>query len=166
MSCWPKSSLWRPTSRPHSPWPTVAGANLPGGVIAALPPDRRGAKSPRALIQMATGSGRTCTAVNVAYRLLKFGTAKRILFLVDRGNLGKQAEDEFANFEPPDDPRKFPTLYTVQRLKTNSINPAAKAVITTIQRLYSMLKGEAGFDSDNEEGSAFDTGKPWQGAPP
>ncbi len=120
----------------------------------------------RALIQMATGSGKTFTAVNVAYRLLKFGGAKRILFLVDRGNLGKQAEDEFANFEPPDDPRKFPTLYTVQRLKTNSINPAAKIVITTIQRLYSMLKGEAEFDADNEEGSAFDTAKPWKGEPP
>jgi type I restriction enzyme, R subunit len=120
----------------------------------------------RALIQMATGSGKTFTAVNVCYRLLKFASAKRILFLVDRGNLGKQTEDEFANFEPPDDPRKFPTLYTVQRLKTNSINPAAKVVITTIQRLYSMLKGEAEFDAGNEEGSAFDTAKPWQGAPP
>ena len=121
---------------------------------------------PRALIQMATGSGKTFAAVNVAYRLLKFGNAKRLLFLVDRGNLGKQAEDEFANFEPPDDPRKFPTLYTVQRLKANSINPAAKVVITTIQRLYSMLKGEREFDAANEEGSVFDTAKPWQGAPP
>jgi type I restriction enzyme, R subunit len=122
--------------------------------------------SSRALIQMATGSGKTFTAVNVAYRLLKFGGAKRILFLVDRGNLGKQAEDEFANFEPPDDPRKFPQLYTVQRLKTNSINPAAKVVITTIQRLYSMLKGEPEFDPGNEEGSSFDTAKPWLGEPP
>lgn len=121
---------------------------------------------PRALIQMATGSGKTFTAVNVAYRLLKFGGAKRILFLVDRGNLAKQAEDEFNNFEPPDDPRKFSTLYTVQRLKTNSINPAAKVVITTIQRLYSMLKGEANFDAENEEGSAFDSAKPWKGTPP
>lgn len=120
----------------------------------------------RALIQMATGSGKTFTAVNVAYRLLKFANAKRILFLVDRGNLGKQTEDEFANFEPPDDHRKFPTLYTLQRLKTNSINPASKVVITTIQRLYSMLKGEAEFDAGNEEGSGFDTDTPWQGAPP
>ena len=122
--------------------------------------------NPRALIQMATGSGKTFTAVNIAYRLLKFGGARRILFLVDRGNLAKQTEDEFANFEPPDDPRKFPTLYTVQRLKTNSINPAAKVVITTIQRLYSMLKGDPEFDSGNEEGSAFDSARPWQGDPP
>jgi len=121
---------------------------------------------PRALIQMATGSGKTFTAVNVAYRLLKFAAAKRILFLVDRGNLGKQTEDEFANFEPPDDPRKFPTLYTVQRMKTNSINPAAKIVITTIQRLYSMLKGETVFDPGSEEGSVFDSARPWQGESP
>ena len=120
----------------------------------------------RALIQMATGSGKTFTAVNIAYRLLKFGGARRILFLVDRGNLGKQAEDEFANFEPPDDPRKFPALYTVQRLKSNAVNPAANVVITTIQRLYSMLKGEAEFDEGNEAGSAFDSAKPWQGEPP
>jgi type I restriction enzyme R subunit len=122
--------------------------------------------NPRALIQMATGSGKTFTAVNVCYRLLKFANVKRILFLVDRGNLGKQTEDEFANFEPPDDPRKFPQLYTVQRLRTNSINPAAKVVITTIQRLYSMLKGETEFDAGNEEGSAFDSARPWQGEPP
>src|SRR5262245_3821807 len=125
-----------------------------------------GRSDPRALIQMATGSGKTFAAVNVCYRLLKFANAKRILFLVDRGNLGKQAEDEFANFEPPDDPRKFPMLYTVQRLKTNSINPAAKVVVTMIQRLYSMLTGEVEFDAGSEEGSAFDTAKPGQGAPP
>ncbi|MBK6780887.1 MAG: DEAD/DEAH box helicase family protein [Gemmatimonadetes bacterium] len=121
---------------------------------------------PRALIQMATGSGKTYTAVNTTYRLLKFAGAERILFLVDRGNLAKQTEDEFANFTPPDDTRKFPTLYTVQRLKANSINPAAKVVITTIQRLYSMLKGEAEFDEGNEEGSSFDSAKPWKGEPP
>lgn len=120
----------------------------------------------RSLVQMATGSGKTFAAVNVAYRLLKFGGAKRILFLVDRGNLGKQAEDEFNNFEPPDDSRKFPALYTVQRLKSNSINPAANVVITTIQRLYSMLKGDSEFDEENEEGSAFDSAKPWKGEPP
>jgi type I restriction enzyme R subunit len=104
--------------------------------------------------------------VSAAYRLFKFGGAKRILFLVDRGNLAKQTEDEFANYTPPDDTRKFPTLYTVQRLKSNSINPAAKVVITTIQRLYSMLKGEAEFDVENEEGSGFDSAKPWKGEPP
>lgn len=121
---------------------------------------------PRALLQMATGSGKTFTAVNVCYRLLKHVDARRILFLVDRGNLAKQTEDEFVNFEAPDDPRKFPTLYTVQRLKTNSINPAAKVVVTTIQRLYSMLRGDPEFDGGNEEGSGFNSAKPWLGPPP
>lgn len=121
---------------------------------------------PRALIQMATGSGKTFTAVNICYRLLKYSNAKRILFLVDRSNLGKQAEDEFAIFEPPDDPRKFPELYTVQRMKSNAVNPAAKIVITTIQRLFSILKGDPEFDEGNEEGSGWDTAKPFQGPPP
>ncbi len=86
---------------------------------------------------------------------------------MDRGNLGKQTEkDEFANFEPTDDPRRFPTLYTVQRLKSNAINPAAKVVITTIQRLYSMLKGDTEFDGANEEGSSFDSAKPGRVEPP
>ena len=121
---------------------------------------------PRALIQMATGSGKTFTAVNAVYRLLKHGGAGRILFLVDRSNLGRQTYDEFANFQPPDDSRKFPELYTVQRLASNSVNPAAKVVVTTIQRLYSMLEGEAEYDAGNEEGSAFDSAKPWRGEPP
>ena len=125
-----------------------------------------GRSDQRALIQMATGSGKTFTAVNAAYRLLKHGGARRVLFLVDRNNLGRQTHDEFANFNPPDDARKFPELYTVQRLAANAINPAANVVITTIQRLYSMLKGDAEYDSGNEEDSAFDSPPSWHGEPP
>ena len=115
----------------------------------------------RALIQMATGSGKTFTAVNLAYRLLKHASAKRILFLVDRNNLGRQTFNEFTHFEPPDEVRKFPALYNVQRLDENAINPASNIVITTIQRLFSMLKGEP----DNEDGSAFET-LAWRSEPP
>ncbi len=122
--------------------------------------------NPRALVQTATGSGKTFTAVNVVYRPLKHGGAGRILFLVDRTHLGKQAYDEFVNFQPPDDSRKFTDLYTVQRLDTNSINPAAKVLITTIQRLYSMLKGDAQYEARNEDDSAFDFAETWQGEPP
>ena len=125
-----------------------------------------GRSEQRALIQMATGSGKTFTAVNAVYRLLKHGGARRVLFLVDRNNLGRQTHDEFANFAPPDDARKFPELYTVQRLAANAINPAAKVVITTIQRLYSMLKGDAEYDSGNEEDSAFDSPPSWHDEPP
>jgi type I restriction enzyme R subunit len=69
--------------------------------------------------------------VNASYRLLKFGGAKRILFLVDRGNLGKQTEDEFANFTPPDDTRKFPMLYTIQRLKNNFLGGNELGLVQT-----------------------------------
>jgi len=115
------------------------------------------ANRPRALIQMATGSGKTFTAVNSCYRLIKYAEARRILFLVDRNNLGKQALNEFQQFISPVNGYKFTEEYTVQHLKKNTIAPASKVCITTIQRLYSMLKGEEDFLEENEEGSLFET---------
>ncbi|MFO0203794.1 MAG: DEAD/DEAH box helicase family protein, partial [Alphaproteobacteria bacterium] len=112
---------------------------------------------PRALIQMATGSGKTFTAVNFCYRLIKYGGAKRILFLVDRNNLGRQTLNEFQQFVSPVNGYKFTEEYTVQHLKRNTIAPGSKVCITTIQRLYSMLKGEEDFQEENEEGSLFET---------
>jgi type I restriction enzyme R subunit len=106
---------------------------------------------------MATGSGKTFTAVNFCYRLIKYAGAKRILFLVDRNNLGKQTLNEFQQFVSPVNGYKFTEEYTVQHLKKNTIAPAAKVCITTIQRLYSMLKGEEDFQEENEEGSLFET---------
>ena len=97
---------------------------------------------PRALIQMATGAGKTFTAITFIYRLLKFAKAKRILFLVDTRNLGEQAEQEFMNFRPNDDNRKFTELYNVQRLSSSFIANDSQVCISTIQRLYSILKGE------------------------
>ena len=96
---------------------------------------------PRALVHMATGSGKTFTAITAAYRLLKFGGARRVLFLVDTRNLGKQAHQEFMAYQPPDDPRKFTELYAVQRLAGPAIDPNARVVISTIQRMYSVLSG-------------------------
>jgi type I restriction enzyme R subunit len=111
---------------------------------------------PRALIQMATGSGKTFTACNFVYRLVKFGRARRVLFLVDRANLGRQTLKEFQNFVTPDDGRKFTELYVTQHLKTNVLDGTAKVVISTIQRLYSMLRGEEELPEDADEVSAFD----------
>lgn len=110
----------------------------------------------RALIQMATGAGKTFTACNFAYRLLSIAKAKRILFLVDRNNLGKQAKKEFDNFSPSADKRNFSEIYNVVHLETNHIPTESKVVITTIQRLYSILRGESEFDSAEEEHSAFE----------
>ena len=118
---------------------------------ASLADDR-----PRALVQMATGSGKTFTAVSAIYRLIKFGGARRVLFLVDRSNLGRQTLKEFQQYVTPDDGRKFTELYNVQRLTSNVLDPVSRVIITTIQRLYSILSGEAELDPAVEEKSWFD----------
>ena len=105
---------------------------------------------PKALIQMATGSGKTFTAITFVYRLLKYAKAKRILFLVDTKNLGEQAEQEFMAYVPNDDNRKFTELYGVTRLKSSSIPNDSQVYISTIQRMYSILK-ESELDESAEE---------------
>lgn len=115
-----------------------------------------GENRPRSLIQMATGSGKTFTAVSFIYRLVKFANARRVLFLVDRSNLGRQTLKEFQQYVTPDDGRKFTELYNVQHLQSNVLDPVSRVCITTIQRLYSMLRGEAEFDPANEEQSLFE----------
>jgi type I restriction enzyme R subunit len=106
---------------------------------------------PKALIQMATGSGKTFTAITAIYRLLKFAKAKRILFLVDTKNLGEQAEGEFKKYQPQDDNRLFPELYGVTRLSSSFIPTDSQVYISTIQRLYSILKGSELDERDEEE---------------
>lgn len=118
------------------------------------------ANRPRALIQMATGSGKTYTACSFCYRLIKFGKAKRILFLVDRNNLGRQTLNEFQTYRSPVNGYNFTDEFNVQHLRKNTIDPAAKVCITTIQRLYSMLKGEADYDEGNEDNSQFESASP------
>ncbi len=105
---------------------------------------------PKALIQMATGSGKTFTAITFIYRLLKFAKAKRILFLVDTRNLGEQAESEFRAFTANDDNRLFTELYGVTRLNSSFIPNDSQVYISTIQRMYSILK-ETELDESAEE---------------
>ena len=116
------------------------------------------ANRPRALIQMATGSGKTFTAANAVYRLLRHAGAQRVLFLVDRANLGRQAVREFEGFETPDDRRKFTELYNV-RLASSGLDMgkelATKVHVSTIQRIYSILRGEE-LDESVDERSSFD----------
>ena len=120
---------------------------------------------PRALIQMATGSGKTFTAANVCYRLLRYAGAQRILFLVDRANLGRQALRVFQGFATPDDGGKFTELYNVRHLTSSRLDMANEAAtkvhICTIQRLHSILRGEDELDEAfDEEKSGFDTAPP------
>ncbi|HDV5796624.1 TPA: DEAD/DEAH box helicase family protein, partial [Legionella pneumophila] len=121
---------------------------------------------PRALVQMATGSGKTFTAITASYRLLKEPvSANRILFLVDTKNLGEQAEQEFMSFVPNDDNRKFTELYTVQRLKNQYIAKDAQVCISTIQRMYSILKDEPLDEALEEENPAEQLIRPKEALP-
>ena len=115
---------------------------------------------PRALIQMATGSGKTLLAAFAAYRLVKFAGARRVLFLVDRANLGRQTLKEFQGFTTPDDGWKFTELYNVQRLSSNVIDPVSRVTITTIQRLYSIMRGEPELDEEIDEHSSYELSGP------
>ena len=119
---------------------------------------------PRALIQMATGSGKTYTAITSIYRLLKYAGARRVLFLVDTRNLGEQAEQEFMTYTPSDDNRKFTELYNVQRLRSSYISKDSQVCISTIQRLYSILKGEE-LDEAAEEDNPNEGWKPKEPVP-
>jgi len=110
---------------------------------------------PRALLQMATGSGKTFTAVTQIYRLAKYAKAKRVLFLVDRGNLGRQAKKEFEQYDTPLDGRKFTSHYNVNMLGTTGVADTTKVTISTIQRLYSQLSGTE-LDDDADERSGYE----------
>lgn len=105
---------------------------------------------PRALVQMATGAGKTFTAITAAYRMLKFGKMNRILFLVDTKSLGEQAEREFLAYRPNDDNRSFSEIYGVRRLKSSYIPSDVQICISTIQRMYSILSGEESDESIDE----------------
>ncbi len=106
---------------------------------------------PRALVQMATGSGKTFTAITAIYRLLKHARVKRVLFLVDTRNLGEQAEQEFLAYQPSDDNRKFTELYSVQRLNSSHVPKDAEVCISTIQRMYSILQNKELDESAEDE---------------
>ncbi|MEM0961964.1 MAG: DEAD/DEAH box helicase family protein [Bacteroidota bacterium] len=117
---------------------------------------------PRALVQMATGSGKSFTAVTLVHRLAKHARIGRVLVLVDRNNLARQMETEFATFRTPDTHRLFTSLYPVQRLTSGAMDPEAKVVIATIQRVYSLLRGDD-LDEQADEVSAFE--RPAGGTP-
>ena len=105
----------------------------------------------RALMVLATGAGKTYTACLAAYRMLSYTPMRRVLFLVDRNNLGKQAETEFGTFRLTDNGEAFNTIYGVERLKSSKLPSDCNVVISTIQRLFSLLKGEDIQDTDDDD---------------
>ena len=123
------------------------------GAITNLDASLKAAR-PRALVQMATGSGKTFTAITSIYRLLKHARVKRVLFLVDTRNLGEQAEQEFKAFTPTDDNRSFTSIYATQRLTSSHVPADAQVVISTIQRMYSLLQGREMTEGEDELSAA------------
>lgn len=115
------------------------------------------ADKPRALIQMATGAGKTFTACTFSWRLLAHAGFRRILFLADRANLVRQARDEFVAYRPPGTGRSFTELYNVQKLGPAGLDRSASVVISTIQRVYAVLTSRE-LAEEEEERSGFEAG--------
>lgn len=109
----------------------------------------------RSLVQMATGAGKTYTAVTQAYRLLRHGGFGRILFLVDRNNLADQTLAEFQNYRTPDDGRRFTELHNVDKLTSAGMLGSSSVVISTIQRVFTALRGEEVGSGDDPSLDAF-----------
>jgi len=143
----PPSFLARMNARPG----LIEAGLWPAQVTAIRNLERSLAENrPRSLIQMATGSGKTYTAISFIYRLIKFAGARRVLFLVDRGNLGDQTLKEFQQYVSPYNNYKFTEEYIVQRLTSNNLDTTARVCICTIQRMYSMLKSRELVEEDEE----------------
>lgn len=145
----PGDSTWR--SRVHSLPDTESYDLRPASrrSVHAIEQSLQKNQHARSLVQMATGAGKTRMAVTEAYRLLKFGGFKRVLFLVDRNNLADQTKREFADWTTPDDGRRFTELYNVDKLSSNGLPDSSKVVISTIQRVWAGLKGERVPDEDD-----------------
>ena len=147
----PLVTEWGQGGASHKLWPAQIQAihNLEKSLAA---------NKPRALIQMATGSGKTFTSISFIYRLIKFAGARRVLFLVDRGNLARQTKKEFDAYASPHNNYKFGEEYIVQHLQNNQLDASARVVICTIQRLFSMLKGrELPPEADEESTEGLDS---------
>jgi len=124
------------------------------------------------MLAMATGTGKTFTVVNMVYRLMKSGMAKRVLFLVDRRALAAQAMQAFASFEA-EPGLKFNNIYEVysQRFHRGDLgegvtfdpsvlpcnyllNPGpgqAFVYISTIQRMTGNLFGHGAMFSTGDD---------------
>jgi type I restriction enzyme R subunit len=149
----------------HLP-PLVTGGLWPAQITAIRNLERSLAEDrPRALIQKATGAGKTFTAISFIYRLIKFAEARRVLFLVDRGNLGDQTLKEFQQYVSPYNNFKFTEEYIVQRLGGNTVDTTARLCISTIQRMYSMLRGR-GLSEEDDEVSVEGLEKVFRDIPP
>lgn len=86
------------------------------------------------LLGMATGTGKTRTAICLLYRLVKAGRFNRILFVVDRRSLGEQALDAFKDVKL-ENLQSFPEIYDVKELGDLRPERDTKLHISTIQSM-------------------------------
>ena len=150
-----KQATWR--GRVHT-IPDTEGYDLrPASrrAVIAIEESLKANQHSRSLVQMATGAGKTRMAVTESYRLLKHGGFTRVLFLVDRNNLGDQTLREFRDFTTPDDGRKFTDLYNVDKLTGSGMVGSSAVVMSTIQRVFSVLKGRPVTEEDDPDVDGF-----------
>jgi type I restriction enzyme R subunit len=156
----PASPTWRATVRSLPPLVTSNLRPAQVDAIRGIERSLAAGRHSRSLVQMATGAGKTYAAVTESYRLLKYGGFNRVLFLVDRNNLGRQTLREFQAYVTPDDGRKFTELYPVDRLTGAGMLGSSNVVISTIQRLYSVLRGQEVADVDDEAMDSYVSDRP------
>ena len=106
---------------------------------------------------LATGSGKTYLACLASYRFLNYTSVKRVLFLVDRNNLARQTESEFSLFDMTEDNQPLANKYQIKRLRKES-DIDAEIVISTIQKLFSVLTGQK-LSDENEDAEDEQTKK-------
>ncbi len=105
----------------------------------------------RALMSLATGSGKTFTACMMTYRMLSFTPMKRVLFLVDRNNLGTAAATELKTFTLTESGKPLSEIFGVEQLTSHPVDSRTRVVVSTIQRLYSQLTGNTDDYSEEDE---------------
>ncbi len=105
----------------------------------------------RALMILATGSGKTFTACMLAYRMLAYTPMKRVLFLVDRNNLGVAAQTALKSFALTEGGKPMGDIFGVERLTSGRIDDRSRVIVGTIQRLYSKLTGSTEELSEEDE---------------
>ncbi|WP_207555733.1 DEAD/DEAH box helicase family protein [Intrasporangium flavum] len=138
----PDQATWRAKVRRMPELDTTLLRPAQITAISGIESSLAGQRYDRSLVQMATGAGKTFTAVTAAYRLLRYGGFQRILFLVDRNNLAEQTLAEFQNYRTPGDGRRFTEIYGVDKLSSAGMLGSSSVVVSTIQRVFKALRNE------------------------
>ena len=103
------------------------------------------------LLAMATGTGKTITALALIYRFLESERFKRILFLVDRTALGEQAKEKFENIKIKD-LLTLNKIYNIKELKDKFIEKETRVHVATVQSMMKRIL----YNEDDKKPSVSD----------